>query len=57
MTQWPPLNTPMVPNEVLPKIEGVTPFNKVRSSEIRKSLNIESLLLRIERSQQDGLAM
>ena len=33
------------------KIEGVTRFNKVRSSEIRKSLNIERLLLRIERSQ------
>ena len=33
------------------KIEGVTLFNKVRSSEIRKSLNIERLLLRIERSQ------
>ena len=28
-----------------------TLFNKVRSSEIRKSLNIEPLLLRIERSQ------
>ena len=35
----------------LRKIEGVTLFNKVRSSEIRKSLNIEPLLLRIERSQ------
>ena len=35
----------------LQKIEGVTVFNKVRSSEIRKSLNIEPLLLRIERSQ------
>ena len=32
-------------------IKGVTLFNKVRSSEIRKSLNIEPLLLRIERSQ------
>ena len=32
-------------------IEGVTLFNKVRSSEIRKFLNIEPLLLRIERSQ------
>ena len=31
-------------------IEGVTLFNKVRSSEIRKSLNIEPLLLRIESS-------
>ena len=35
----------------LQRIEGVTLFNKVRSSEIRKSLNIEHLLLRIERSQ------
>ena len=35
----------------LRKIEGVTLFNKVRSSEIRKSLSIEPLLLRIERSQ------
>jgi len=35
----------------LRKIEGVTLFDKVRSFEIRKSLNIEPLLLRIERSQ------
>ena len=35
----------------LQKIEGVTLFNKVRSSAIRKSLNIEPLLLQIERSQ------
>ena len=36
----------------LQRIEGVTVlFNKVRSSKIRKSLNIEPLLLRIERSQ------
>ena len=35
----------------LRRIEGVTLFNKVRSSENRKSLNIEPLLLRIERSQ------
>jgi len=44
----------------LRKIEAVTSFNKVRSSEIRKYLNIESLLLRIERYQVislDGLAM
>ena len=40
-----------VQNEVLRKIEKVTPFNKVRSSEIQKSLNIERLLLRIKRSQ------
>ena len=33
------------------KIKGVTLFSKVRSSEIRKSLNIEPLLFRIERSQ------
>ena len=35
----------------LRRIEGDTLFNKVRSSEIRKSLNIEPLLLRIKRSQ------
>ena len=35
----------------LRKIEGATLFNKVRSSEIRKSLNIEPLFLRIEISQ------
>ena len=35
----------------LQKIEGVTLFNKVRSSEIQKFLNIKPLLLRIERSQ------
>ena len=36
---------------ILRRIEGVTVFNKVRSSEIQKSLNIEPLLLRIKRSQ------
>ena len=35
----------------LQRIEGATLFNKMRSSETRKSLNIEPLLLRIERSQ------
>ena len=30
------------------RIEEVTLFNKVRSSEIRKSLNIEPLLLRLD---------
>ena len=35
----------------LRRIEEVTLFNKVRSSEIRKSLNIKQLLHRIERSQ------
>ena len=35
----------------LRKIEGVTLFIKIRSSEIRKSLNIDPLLLQIERSQ------
>ena len=35
----------------LQKIEAVILFNKVRSSEIRKSLNIEPLLLQIEGSQ------
>ena len=32
-------------------IEGVTLFNKVHSSQIRKSLNIKPLLLRVERSR------
>ena len=36
---------------LLRKIEGVSLFNTVRSSGNRKSLNIEPLLLRIERSQ------
>jgi len=40
----------------LQRIEGVMLFNKVRSSEILKSLNIEPLLLRIERSQLTLLA-
>ena len=35
----------------LRRIEGVTLFSKERSSEIRKSLNIEPLLLQIERYQ------
>ena len=35
----------------LRRIEGVTLFNQVRSSEIQKSLNIDPLLLRIGRSQ------
>ena len=35
----------------LRRIEGVTLFNKVRSSDIRKSLNIKPLLLQIERFQ------
>ena len=35
----------------LQRIEGVTLFNKVCSSEIQKSPNIEPLLLQIERSQ------
>ena len=35
----------------LRRIEGVAKFNKMRSSKIRKSLTIELLLLRIERSQ------
>ena len=33
------------------RIEGVTLFDKVRSSEIQKSFNIKLLLFRIERSQ------
>ena len=39
------------PNEVFAKNERVTLFNKMRSSEIGKSLNIEPLLLQIEKSQ------
>ena len=35
----------------LRRIQGVTMFDKVRSLEIRKSLQVEPLLLRIERSQ------
>ena len=35
----------------LRRIEEVALFNKVRSSDIRKSLNIEPLLFRIKRSQ------
>ena len=35
----------------LQKIEGLTLLHKVRNSEIRKTLNVEPLLLRIERSQ------
>ena len=35
----------------LQRIEGVALFNKVHSFEIRKSLNIKPLLLRIKRSQ------
>ena len=40
-----------VRNEVLGRIEGITLFNKARSSEIRKSLNIEPLSLNIETDQ------
>ena len=40
---------------ILPKTEGVTLFNNVRSSEILKSPNIKPLLLRNERSRLDGL--
>ena len=35
----------------LQKIKGVTMFDKLRNTAIRESLNIESLLLLIERSQ------
>ena len=35
----------------LPRIEGVALFNKMCSSEIQKSFNVEPLLHRIERSQ------
>ena len=36
---------------VLRRISGLTLLDKVKSSDIRESLNIESLLLRLERSQ------
>ena len=35
----------------LPRISGLTLLDKVKSADIRESLNIESLLLRLERSQ------
>ena len=35
----------------LRRISGLTLIDKVKSADIRKSLNIESLLLRLERSQ------
>ena len=41
----------------LRKIKGVTLFNKVCSSDIRKSHTIQPLLLRIEDLNLDGLAM
>ena len=40
-----------VRNELLRKIKGVTMFDKHHNTAIRDSLGIESLLLRIERSQ------
>ena len=41
----------------LPKIKGVMMLDKVRNTAIRISLNIELLLLWIERPQLDGLIM
>ena len=41
----------------LQKIEGVTLFNKVHSSEIQKSLNIEPLHSKLKEFSLDGLAM
>ena len=37
--------------EFLRRISGLTLSDKVKSADIRESLNIESLLLRLERSQ------
>ena len=37
--------------EFLRRISGLTLFNQVKSVDIRESLNIESLLLRLEKSQ------
>ena len=41
----------------LRKIKGFTMFDKLRNTAIRESLNIESLLLRIERSQLRWFAL
>ena len=41
----------------LQKIEGITLFNKGRSSEIRKSLNIERCFSELKDLSLDGLAM
>ena len=41
----------------LRRIERVTWFNKVRSSETRKSRNIKPLFLRLKNFSLDGLAM
>ena len=41
----------------LRSIEEVTLFNKVRSFEIRKSLNIKSLLPELKNVSLDGLAL
>ena len=35
----------------LRRISGLTSLDKIKSADIRESLNIESLLLRLERSQ------
>ena len=51
MTERMRSQVPTSETRILRRIEEVTLFNKVRSSEIRKSLNIEPLFLRIERSQ------
>ena len=51
MTEWMRSQVQASEMRFLRRIEGVTLFKKVRSSEIRKSLNIEQLLLRIKRSQ------
>ena len=56
MTEKSAITSASVRNEVFTKNEGVlqkcvTLFNKVRSTEIKKPLNFEQLLLRIKRSQ------
>jgi len=38
-------------SEILQRIEGITLFSNVRSSEIQKSLNIKLPLVQIKRSQ------
>ena len=37
--------------EFLRRISGLTLLDKVKSADIRESLNIEALILRLERSQ------
>ena len=51
MTERVRLQMQVSKTKFLRKIKEVTMFCKLRNTAIRESLNIESLLLRIERSQ------